>query len=156
MQQSLPLPRIACHILVEKNDQLLLLRRIKEPYKGLLAVPGGKLEPGEFLLDCAKRELREETGLVAEDIALKLQIHETSESPDWQWIVMFYHCTAFSGTLQKDGPEGQLDWYSTHDIANIDCSPVDKMIYQRALSLSEGEFESLNLFFHNPHDYEIR
>jgi ADP-ribose pyrophosphatase YjhB (NUDIX family) len=70
------------------NDRLTLLaiRRGKEPYKGMLAMPGGFLDvkvrarpedsvlphPGETLERCAQRELEEETGVSAplEDFVL--------------------------------------------------------------------------------------
>ena len=43
--------------------QVLLVRRGKEPQKGMLTFPGGSLELGETMADCAIRETLEETGL---------------------------------------------------------------------------------------------
>ena len=52
--------------LVEDADgRLLLARRAVEPYLGLWDCPGGFLEEGEHPVDGLRRELLEETGLVA-------------------------------------------------------------------------------------------
>lgn len=51
---------------VERDGKVLLVRHEKtgrEPYRVL---PGGRLEPGEGIPACARRELLEETGLEAE------------------------------------------------------------------------------------------
>jgi len=42
---------------------ILLIQRGNDPYKGSYAFPGGFPEMDELLLDAAKRELEEETGL---------------------------------------------------------------------------------------------
>jgi 8-oxo-dGTP diphosphatase len=56
-------PRAAAGMLVVKGADVLLLRRGHAPRIGFLDVPGGFLEAGESLETCARRELREETGL---------------------------------------------------------------------------------------------
>lgn len=45
---------------------VVVVRRDIEPYRGDLALPGGFIETGESWREAAVRELREETGLVAE------------------------------------------------------------------------------------------
>lgn len=53
------------------GKRVLLCRRKKPPYQGLLNFVGGKLEPGEDGLTAAYRELFEETGITAQDIHLE-------------------------------------------------------------------------------------
>ena len=50
-----------------ENGDILLVRQYRYPHKKfVLEAPAGKLEPNEDPLDCAKRELMEETGYSAE------------------------------------------------------------------------------------------
>src|SRR3989304_4831608 len=56
-------PRVAVGVVVVKNSSVLLVKRGREPSKGLWSVPGGLIELGETLEDAAQREVREETGI---------------------------------------------------------------------------------------------
>lgn len=54
--------------MVEQNAEkfdvsICMIKRKNEPFKGRYALPGGFMEEGETLADCAVRELKEETGL---------------------------------------------------------------------------------------------
>lgn len=57
-------------VLDKENKSVLLCKRRKNPYKGLLNFVGGKLEPDEDSAAAAYRELREETGVTDADISL--------------------------------------------------------------------------------------
>jgi 8-oxo-dGTP diphosphatase len=46
---------------------LLTITRKNEPFKGMLALPGGFVDPFEEVIHAAKRELYEETGLDIKD-----------------------------------------------------------------------------------------
>jgi 8-oxo-dGTP diphosphatase len=60
-----PAPVLGVSALVLDQDELLLVRRAKEPGAGRWAMPGGRVEPGETLAEAVVRELHEETGLEA-------------------------------------------------------------------------------------------
>ncbi len=50
-----------------ENGDVLLVKQFRYPNKKfILEAPAGKLEPNEDPLDCAKRELSEETGYIAD------------------------------------------------------------------------------------------
>jgi 8-oxo-dGTP pyrophosphatase MutT (NUDIX family) len=59
-------PRVGVVAIVFKQPSLshvLLIRRLREPAKGMWSLPGGRLEYGEALVRAAGRELAEETGV---------------------------------------------------------------------------------------------
>ena len=59
-------------IVYDKSEEnILMCKRAKEPYKGLYNLVGGKMEENEDDLASAYRELFEETGICNNDISLK-------------------------------------------------------------------------------------
>ncbi|MGJ0514446.1 MAG: NUDIX hydrolase [Methylomicrobium sp.] len=68
---SYPEPMIGVGgLLFNRQNQVLLIKRDKPPAQGLWSVPGGKLEAGEGLTECCRREIREETGLDVNVVSL--------------------------------------------------------------------------------------
>ena len=63
-------PRPGTAVLLQnENEEYLLVRRAEEPYRGMLDLPGGFVISNETLLQGAKRELREETGIEISELA---------------------------------------------------------------------------------------
>lgn len=50
-------------VLLDRQDRVLLIKRGTAPAIGLWSIPGGRLEPGEKLVDACRREVLEETGV---------------------------------------------------------------------------------------------
>lgn len=53
----------------EQDFRVLLVQRANEPYKGKWAFPGGFMNMDETTEETARRELKEETGLIVDDIS---------------------------------------------------------------------------------------
>lgn len=48
--------------IVTRGNKILLIKKAKGPYKGLLDLPGGRIEHGETIESALKREFDEEVG----------------------------------------------------------------------------------------------
>lgn len=63
-----PRPAVTADVAVlriEEQPEILLIQRKDPPFEGLWALPGGFMEMDESLEDAARRELQEETGIMA-------------------------------------------------------------------------------------------
>ena len=63
-------PQLAVSAGIFRDGKILLVRRAREPSKGVYTFPGGRVEFGESLIEALTREMREETGLVIKVIGL--------------------------------------------------------------------------------------
>lgn len=67
-----------CVAAIDGEGKLLMVRQFRYPYgEAILEIPAGKLEKGEEPIDCGKRELKEETGFVAEELVSLGQLYPT-------------------------------------------------------------------------------
>jgi len=63
-------PFLAVSAAIVRDGQVLLVQRARPPANGLYSLPGGVVEVGETLEEAVRREVREETGMTIEPVAL--------------------------------------------------------------------------------------
>jgi len=63
-------PALTVDAAVRRGDEVLLIQRGNEPWKGAWALPGGFVDYGEDPRDAVLRELEEETGLSGHIVSL--------------------------------------------------------------------------------------
>jgi ADP-ribose pyrophosphatase YjhB (NUDIX family) len=110
--------------IIQKNSQILLIERKKEPFKGYLVLPGGFVNEGERVEDAAKREVKEETSL---DIVL-LEILGVYSEPgrDPRGHVM---STVFIGEISK--VSYKVDAIAQDDAAAIEWLNLEEIVNTR-------------------------
>jgi ADP-ribose pyrophosphatase YjhB (NUDIX family) len=63
-------PYLAVSAAIVRDGKVLVVRRARKPALNLYTLPGGGVEIGETLSEAVMREVREETGLDVEPVAL--------------------------------------------------------------------------------------
>jgi len=107
-----------CFIIDESNNKVLLLDRAREPMKGMLTGVGGKTNVDEDIFSSCIREIKEETGLVANKLSLKGVLKTLLAGGDSSWILFVYTCSDYSGEV-VDCPEGILMWSDITGISDL-------------------------------------
>jgi len=79
---------------------------------------GGKLQQGETPEACARREIFEESGLVAEKLLFKGVILFPEFDTINDWFVFVFAAEKISGVV-IDSPEGDLAWIDDSDLFKL-------------------------------------
>ena len=102
-----------------KELKLLLIERKHDPCKGCWAFPGGFMNIDETVEDCAKRELKEETGLELTNIEQFHTFSDVNRDPRERIITV-----AFIGLVKPSEVIGSDDaakaqWFAIKDIPQL-------------------------------------
>ena len=109
---------VAVGAVVRRADELLLVRRGREPAAGEWSVPGGRVEPGELLMEAVVRELLEETGLRGVCGPLVGWVERISE--DHHFVILDFEATVagdFTPTAGSDAAEAR--WWPVSEVASL-------------------------------------
>jgi 8-oxo-dGTP diphosphatase len=119
---------------VWRGDDVLLVQRGSALGRGLWSLPGGKLEAGETLLEAAKRELLEETCVMAElshfvdDFVVAL--------PDFSYVISCFTGAHVSGVACAASDAHDVMWLDWRNLASFSLAPNTETAVIRARTLT--------------------
>lgn len=106
---------------VIRDGRILLIRRVKGSYAGLLGMPGGKIELDEHAADAAVRETFEESGIKSKvkRFAGIVSEHEAEGANVANHFLLFvFELEPETAEIGK-GPEGRPEWVGLADIGRL-------------------------------------
>ena len=130
---------------IEYKEKYLMLHRTKkvndENHDKWIGI-GGKFEYGETPFDCARREIKEETGL--ENLPLRYRGIVTFVSDEYGTEYMhLFTAEASSEKINAECDEGELVWVEKEKISGLPIWEGDKIFFE--LLNTENNFFSLKL-----------
>jgi 8-oxo-dGTP diphosphatase len=120
--------KIGCEVFIQQHDLLLLGKRKNCYGEGTWGLPGGHLEQGESVLDCAQRELKEEldiTGINFRLVAVTDNIDERGH-----YLHISFLINEFSGIINNNEPHFCYEWkfFLLHELPQDVFKPHQKII----------------------------
>lgn len=91
------------------------------------SLPKGKCDEGESFLDCAQREVLEETGLACEVGADLLDVHYRDRKGRTK-VVRYWAMEAVGGSFQPNDEVDQVRWLSFPDAVALLTYPHDRPV----------------------------
>lgn len=116
-------------IVAFNHNKILLVRNgVASNYKeNICGLPAGKIDPGESVIEAAKRELEEETGLkcslkdlISLPKSYQAQIEQKDGIKIFNWYVFL--CKKYSGELATSD-ETEPFWVTIKDLDNLKLLP---------------------------------
>ena len=115
-------PCATADVIVEKDKQILLIRRGIEPFKNKWALPGGHIDYGKETLErAATRELREETGISVSEKDLRFfgVYSEPNRDPRRHYITHVYIAKNFNGRLMASDDAREVRFFPLDSLPEL-------------------------------------
>lgn len=142
-----------CILVNSTQDHVLLLQK---PRRNWWVAPGGKMEPGETILESVKREFREETGITLLNPEVRgiftILVEEADRVLD-EWMLFTFYCDQYEGEQWSVSPEGKLAWIPIKEVAKLPKAEGDQLYFEHILE--ENNKDVLILRFRYSSDYTL-
>lgn len=113
-------PKTTALAIIEKDENILLIKRNNEPYKGYWALPGGHIEENELAEEAVKREIKEETNLEFNGQFFTYS-DEVFPGKNWHAVALVFVGHG-EGDVRIDDESTEFRWCSLEEIESIDLA----------------------------------
>jgi ADP-ribose pyrophosphatase YjhB (NUDIX family) len=135
-------PFLAVSAAIIRGDRFLLVRRAMPPAEGLYTLPGGVVEAGETLTDALCREVREETAIEIEPVALagyrEAIVQDEAGRTRRHFVILPFACRYLSGEPALNGELVEARWSEPGELAGLRTTDGLAEIVAAAFALLSG------------------
>ena len=124
-----PQVRVGVGVLIIRENRILLGKRLGSHGAGTWAPPGGHLDFGETLEECARREVLEETGIIVRAIERGPYTTDIFSAMELHFVTLFAIARKSSGEPQLLEPakcEG-WEWHSWDELPTPLFAPMQSL-----------------------------
>lgn len=136
-----PRPAVTADSVVFCNDSdglsVLLIERANDPFKGCWAFPGGFMDMEENAEDCAKRELKEETGMEVRSLEYLGTFSEVNRDPRGRTITIAYYAVVEKSDVIGADDASQAKWFPIDSIPSL-AFDHDKILRMALEEIKKG------------------
>jgi len=128
-----PDPRVAAAALVQRDNRILLVRRIYEPGRGLWTLPAGFVDAGEDPAFAAQRECLEETGLQVKITGL-LDVIFGLEHPRGAHILIAYRAEIVGGEMKPNDDADGVGFFALDELPPLAFTTTKKILKRAGIT----------------------
>jgi ADP-ribose pyrophosphatase YjhB (NUDIX family) len=116
-------PYLAVSAAIMRDGKVLAVRRARKPALGLYTMPGGVVEAGETLFEAAAREVREETSMEIEPVALaghrEAIVRDRDGKVERHFIILCFAARWRSGEPKLNEELDDARWLAPSELAGL-------------------------------------
>ena len=120
-------PFLAVSAAIVRDGKILVVRRARAPANGLFTLPGGVVEVGETLVEAVAREVREETGLAIEPVALagfrETIVRDGESRVERHFIILCFAARWHAGEPVLNEELSEAHWLDPAELASLPTTP---------------------------------
>jgi 8-oxo-dGTP diphosphatase len=125
---------------------VLVVQRGQEPLKGAWSLPGGALELGETIEQGIVREVREETGLEVEPLAV-IEVfdrisHDENGRVRYHYLLVDFLCRVTGGALCCATDAADARWVGREELAGLGVEGFTVRVIEKAFGMDALEAAS--------------
>ena len=123
-------PQIGTGVIVRKGGKVLLGMRKGSHGHGVWSFPGGHLEFGEEVEECARREVEEETGATISIVRRGPFTNDIFHEERRHYITLFVVADYVSGKVEAREPDKceQWEWFGWADLPQPLFLPIQNLL----------------------------